>query len=394
MLFCIFEHLFAVKRNISENLESTRIGNLDEISIIEAEVDDRPKSTKKTPRPKKPETPKPMIRTSTKKAVGTRQMSPSVITKPAAVQLDDSSLIRRPRRNVARKQLVISSYDDDGSDFDDSGSDWEKHSESGNANILTDDDSDSDASIGSYRSKGSKRTATKPRSKNRLTYLNLSEAEVIEVDGDNSGIAASEEDMANITRRFIEADLEDSIDKPKKKGPRKLFDPYAYNMNRSVEEDHKDEDERKAARARSKAAKENEYNQPIKFKHKLFDGRSFGSPTVNKTPRSTAKEQPGRQPISTAKKNVEPKSAVCVSPYFLSKKPMTLVRSLDASLMPSQRPSEYRKFVDNFKSNREELTRTLFDMYNKQVFDGKLEMPVEWNKKLLTTAGRFIGSSK
>lgn len=53
-----------------------------------------------------------------------------------------------------------------------------------------------------------------------------------------------------------------------------------------------------------------------------------------------------------------------------------------------------KKFRDNFKSHKEELTSTLFKMYNEQVFDGKLDMKVEWNKKLLTTAGRFIGSSK
>lgn len=53
-----------------------------------------------------------------------------------------------------------------------------------------------------------------------------------------------------------------------------------------------------------------------------------------------------------------------------------------------------KKFRDNFKSHKEELTSILFKMYNEQVFDGKLDMKVEWNKKLLTTAGRFIGSSK
>lgn len=53
-----------------------------------------------------------------------------------------------------------------------------------------------------------------------------------------------------------------------------------------------------------------------------------------------------------------------------------------------------KKFRDNFKSNREELTKILFKLYNEDVFDGKLDMQVLWNKKLLTTAGRFIGSSK
>lgn len=53
-----------------------------------------------------------------------------------------------------------------------------------------------------------------------------------------------------------------------------------------------------------------------------------------------------------------------------------------------------KKFRDNFKSHKEELTTILYKMYNEQVFGGKLDINVEWNKKLLTTAGRFIGSSK
>lgn len=317
-------------------------------------------------------------------------MSPSVINRPAA-PMNDSSLVHRPRRNVARKKLAISSSDDSEKEnaFDDSGSDWEKSSASEQSSLITDDDSDSEASGGTRRSKGSKMKVPTKRAKNRLTYLNLSEAEVFEVDDDNASAVVSEEDMANITKRFLAADLDDTADRPQKKGPRKLFDPKAYNYNRSDGEDN-DEAERKAARTRSRADKM--ADQPVSFTHKLFDGRSFGSPTTNKTPRSTAKDQL-RRPISTTKKNVD-QSAAVRSPYFLAKKPMTLLRSLDASLLPSQRPAEYRKYVDNFKGTREDLTMALFNMYNEQVFEGKLEMPVQWNKKLLTTAGRFIGSSK
>lgn len=214
---------FTVKRNISDNLDSTRIEALEEISMIEGpnHKKDPPKSAKKTPRSikKKPtEAPKtkPLLKSSTKKALVGKQASPSVINK-AAVQMDESSILQRPRRNIVRKQLVIASSDDEDDEdkenaFEDSGSDWSHSEGSCKSNLMTDDDSVSDESISTQRTKGSKmnaKTATaKKRNKNRLTYLNLSEQEVVEVD-DDARTEASEEDLANITRRFLEADLND-----------------------------------------------------------------------------------------------------------------------------------------------------------------------------------------
>lgn len=55
---------------------------------------------------------------------------------------------------------------------------------------------------------------------------------------------------------------------------------------------------------------------------------------------------------------------------------------------------EAKQFRENFKSNKEELTRILYKMFNDQVFDGKLDLDIVWNKKLITTAGRFLGKTK
>lgn len=52
-----------------------------------------------------------------------------------------------------------------------------------------------------------------------------------------------------------------------------------------------------------------------------------------------------------------------------------------------------KKFRENFKSNKDELTQLLYKMFNDDVFEGKLDLEIVWNKKLTTTAGRFISKS-
>lgn len=52
---------------------------------------------------------------------------------------------------------------------------------------------------------------------------------------------------------------------------------------------------------------------------------------------------------------------------------------------------EAKKYRENFKANKEELTNILYKMYNEKVFRGKLDVDIIWNKKLTTTAGRFHG---
>lgn len=53
-----------------------------------------------------------------------------------------------------------------------------------------------------------------------------------------------------------------------------------------------------------------------------------------------------------------------------------------------------KKFRENFKSNKEELTKILYNLFNEKVFENKLNLDIIWNKKLTTTAGRFHGKKK
>lgn len=66
--------------------------------------------------------------------------------------------------------------------------------------------------------------------------------------------------------------------------------------------------------------------------------------------------------------------------------------SVQASMMLCH--PDAKKFRDNFKAHKDELTSVLYKLYNERVFDNKLNVDIIWNKKLTTTAGRFHGRSK
>lgn len=53
-----------------------------------------------------------------------------------------------------------------------------------------------------------------------------------------------------------------------------------------------------------------------------------------------------------------------------------------------------RIYRDSYRTKKEELARILYDMYNGQLFDRKLDVPITWNKKLLNTAGRCLNKKK
>lgn len=211
-----------VKQKIKTNLNSTRLDDHAEISIIEAPQ--RIKSPEKVAKPK-PNTPRSKVKPSVNVKRTEIEPSPSVLTKkkptPKSTKkpvmntpVNDSSVITRPRRNAVRRAILDSDSDkendsDEWSDSDTSYSD---------SDLLTDDDSDETEKRGN-----SKDSARKPKSvrknapsatkrpakkKNDLIYLDLSSEEIVQVD-ENLITNVSEEDLANITRKFLEADLND-----------------------------------------------------------------------------------------------------------------------------------------------------------------------------------------
>lgn len=198
-----------------------------EISIIETPK--RLNEVKSTQKGIKP--PQNTPRTNYKTALGAQNLfdyepSPSVLVKkkpspklnvncmdtPKSAKVSPG-ISSRPQRSVQRKRIV---YSDDESDKENSQSDWSDDSSYAGSNseseLLTDDGSDNETEPKSVRGKKVPAGATPKRSnkkinnKNGFIYLNLSSEEVEKVD-ENFHANVSEDDLANITQRFLETDL-------------------------------------------------------------------------------------------------------------------------------------------------------------------------------------------
>lgn len=125
----------------------------------------------------------------------------------------------RPQRSVRRKRIV---YSDDESDKENLQSDWSNDSSysdgSSESDLLTDDDSDSGREKGGdartprsargkkVRTASTRKRTNKKANKNGLVYLDLSSEEVVQVD-ENFHANVPEDDLANITQKFLETDL-------------------------------------------------------------------------------------------------------------------------------------------------------------------------------------------
>lgn len=207
-------------------MDSTRLDDLSEISIIEA-----PKPIRELKSPEqgmKPPQNTPRSKVKPPKKLFDVEPSPSVITKKKpspksnkkkneTPSKETSNVITRPQRNVRRKQIIYSDDDDDSDKENES--DWsEDESYSGSASpLLTEDESDNEhkepePKPKSVRKKApastNKRPPTKKADKNKLIFLDLSSEEIVRVD-ENFHANVSEDDLANITRKFLETDLGD-----------------------------------------------------------------------------------------------------------------------------------------------------------------------------------------
>lgn len=171
-----------------------------------------------TPRSKVKSTP------SGKKTLTDIEPSPSVLTKKKpspksakkniATLAEDSSIISRPRRNVVRKPIFDSEEESD-KENELNLSDDTSYSDS---DILTDDNSEHGSEKEILKPKSSRKNPAgasstskgraKKANKNELIFLDLSSEEIVRVD-ENFHANVSEEDLANITRKFLETDLND-----------------------------------------------------------------------------------------------------------------------------------------------------------------------------------------
>lgn len=223
-------HFFTVKRNIDidADLDSTRLEELSMIENVEVremsplKKEDEPaktplKASKKTPQ----KTPQSKKKLPLNKNVDIAKESQSVIAKKTN-KIESPLVLKRSKRNAAEKvrqrlkQLCDTDSEDDNGKGDFSGSsdgdgDWVKTA-SNESSCDTDDEEFVPPSNGSLRNKVISSTAKKRNGKtssDQLVYFDLSAEEVVEVNED-ACTNVSEEDLAEITRKFLESDLNGS----------------------------------------------------------------------------------------------------------------------------------------------------------------------------------------
>uniref|UniRef100_A0A1B0CII1 SprT-like domain-containing protein n=2 Tax=Lutzomyia longipalpis TaxID=7200 RepID=A0A1B0CII1_LUTLO len=157
---------------------------------------------------------------------------------------------------------------------------------------------------------------------------------------------------------------------------RKLFSRKLYNL----EDDfpvNDDEGERKAA---LKEKSLNEMISPLP---------AWAIPT--KTPKPVNKKLDSVKKVTPKprKKDLAPE---VVSPYFVQqkneKKCYGFMYSLNPTTPRQLSHPEALNFRENYRSLKGELALELYRRFNGEIFENKLNVPIKWNKKLLTTAGR------
>nr|XP_019545015.2 LOW QUALITY PROTEIN: acidic repeat-containing protein [Aedes albopictus] len=75
-------------------------------------------------------------------------------------------------------------------------------------------------------------------------------------------------------------------------------------------------------------------------------------------------------------------------------KTVSFLQALDEKTPLDLCTAETRKYRTNFSSTKDKLMVQLYEMYNQNVFENKMDIPLSWNNKLTCTAGRCFNIKK
>uniref|UniRef100_A0A1A9W9Z7 SprT-like domain-containing protein n=1 Tax=Glossina brevipalpis TaxID=37001 RepID=A0A1A9W9Z7_9MUSC len=70
------------------------------------------------------------------------------------------------------------------------------------------------------------------------------------------------------------------------------------------------------------------------------------------------------------------------------------LKSLNASVSKCFCHPEALIYRENYRTQKQDLSRLLYDLFNEKVFNNKLEVQMTWNKRLSSTAGRCFNKKK
>ncbi|XP_016948764.1 germ cell nuclear acidic protein isoform X1 [Drosophila biarmipes] len=107
-------------------------------------------------------------------------------------------------------------------------------------------------------------------------------------------------------------------------------------------------------------------------------------------PKAFAPPKPTAPPKSTARK---PKKQKELPPIQTSGK-LSFLKSLEGQVSRDRADNEAFFYRENFAKNKDQLAEHLYKMFNAQVFNNELDVPITWSKLLRNTAGRCMNKRK
>lgn len=108
-----------------------------------------------------------------------------------------------------------------------------------------------------------------------------------------------------------------------------------------------------------------------------------------RTPKNVALCQPRPK-----KSTIEPKDRISPIKECKSAKKVSFLQSLDEKTPLDLCSMDVRKYRTHFNSTKDKLMAELYELYNREVFEEKMNVPLSWNKKLTCTAGRCFNIKK
>ncbi|KAH8314963.1 hypothetical protein KR074_005938 [Drosophila pseudoananassae] len=105
----------------------------------------------------------------------------------------------------------------------------------------------------------------------------------------------------------------------------------------------------------------------------------------------TAPPKPTAPPKSTVRK---PKQQPKPAPPVTESRKCSFLKSLEGQVSRERADNEAYFYRENFARNKDQLALHLYKMFNAQVFNNELDVPITWSKLLRNTAGRCMNKRK
>uniref|UniRef100_A0A0A1X4E5 Acidic repeat-containing protein n=1 Tax=Zeugodacus cucurbitae TaxID=28588 RepID=A0A0A1X4E5_ZEUCU len=124
--------------------------------------------------------------------------------------------------------------------------------------------------------------------------------------------------------------------------------------------------------------------------NKHLEAIKRGQPVFNMTPTKSMDTPNQTKPA----KILREKNKLPEQMFPTLKNKYGFLKSLDVCVAKSLCDPEALCYRENYRTKKEELAKLLYGLYNEKLFQNKLDVPLQWNKKLCNTAGRCLNKKK